>query len=102
MSGSSVAAEIAMDIPLAKRIDVILRLLDRETLVLDSEKKEEAKTLWKSVRDKGCELRNTVAHGTVGLIFEGDGVAQMPVTAGILKRIKWSHTDHLISRQRRT
>ena len=97
LSGSSVAVEIAMEVPLAKRIDIILRLLDRDTPFFDSEQKDKAKTLWKQVRDKGCELRITVAHGTVGLGFEGDHTSSEPVTAGVLKLRKWSDTDQLMS-----
>ena len=97
LSGSAVAVEIAMEIPLAKRIDIILRLLDRDTPFNDIEKKGKAKTLWKQVRDKGCELRNTVAHGTVGLMFDGDEASREPVATGVFKLRKWNDTDQLMS-----
>ena len=97
LSGNAVAVEIAMEVPLAKRIDIILRLLDRDTPFTDTEKKDKAKTLWKQVRDKGCELRNTVAHGTVGLMFDGDQASQEPAATGVFKLRKWSDTDQLVS-----
>jgi hypothetical protein len=97
LSGSAVAMEIAMEIPLAKRIDIIIKLLARDPKSLSAEKVEEAKALWSQLRDKGCELRNAVAHGTIGLKFATDDVAGQPQSAGILKVKKWSDTDEFLT-----
>ncbi len=86
-----------MEIPLAKRIDIIIRLLARDPKGLSAEKVDEAKSLWSQLRDKGCELRNTVAHGTVGLKFATEHVAGQPQSAGILKLKKWSDTDEMLT-----
>jgi hypothetical protein len=97
LSGNKVAMEISMELPLAKRIDIILKLLAREPKGLAPEKVDEAKSLWSQLRDKGCELRNAVAHGTVGLQFPTDDVTGQPQSAGILKLKKWSDTDQLLT-----
>ncbi len=96
LSGSPIAVEISREVPLAKRIDIVLKLIDRDTK-LATEKKEKARTLWKQVRDKGCELRNTVAHGTVGLAIAGDDPTAQPQIVGVLKIRKWSDADELVS-----
>lgn len=96
LSKSDVAVEISMELPLAKRIEIILRLLERDK-TLSTERKCRAEKIWKEVKDKGCELRNTVAHGTVGLMIAGDASSAEPQAVGILKIKKWKDTDQLMS-----
>ena len=92
LSGSAIATEISMELPLSKRIDVILRLLSDDTK-LGQDQTERAIVLWKEVK-KGCELRNAIAHGTVGLLFGEDNELQV---AGIMKLRKWKDSNELIS-----
>jgi len=84
LSGSDVATEISMELPLAKRVEVILKLLDRDK-TLPGDARDKAKDLLRQPKDKGCELRNTVAHGTVGLSFPGGDASADPYAIGILK-----------------
>jgi hypothetical protein len=48
-------------------------------------------------RDKGLEVRNTVAHGTVSLALIENDPSLEPQTIGILKVKKWQDTDELMS-----
>jgi hypothetical protein len=96
LSGSTIAMEISMELPLAKRIDVILKLIARGSPTLPGEAASEAKQLWSQLRDKGCEIRNSVAHGTMGLKFPTEDTSQDPQDIGILKLKKWSDTDQMI------
>lgn len=96
LTQNPMAVEISRELALSKRIDIVLRLIDRDTK-LGADEKDKARTLWKQVRDKGCELRNAVAHGTVGLAIKGDDPTAQPHAVGILKIRKWSDTDALIS-----
>jgi hypothetical protein len=96
LSRSAIAMEIAMELPLAKRIDIIIRLLARSHNDMSAEQVTEANTCWSQLRDKGCELRNSVAHGTIGLRFHEDDTMSTPEVAGILKLRKWSATDQLL------
>jgi hypothetical protein len=96
LSGSSIAMEISMELPLAKRIDVILKLIARGSPSLSNDVANEAKQLWSQLRDKGCEIRNSVAHGTMGLKFPQDDTSKDPQEIGILKLKKWSDTDQMI------
>lgn len=95
LSGSDIAVEISHEVPLAKRIDIVLKLLERDTK-LSADHKERATRLWKQVRDKGCELRNTVAHGTAALVIAGQDSTGEVKEAGILKMRKWQDTDQMI------
>jgi hypothetical protein len=97
LSGSSTAMEISMELPLSKRIDIILKLLKRDPKQLAPDKVKEAAELWAQLRDKGCELRNSVAHGTIGLRFPTADTTGQPQSAGILKLQKWKDTDQLIT-----
>jgi hypothetical protein len=97
LSGSSIAMEISMELPLAKRIDVILKLIARGSPSLSSEAAGEAKQLWSQLKDKGCEIRNSVAHGTMGLKFPQADTSKDPEEIGILRLKKWSDTDQMIS-----
>jgi hypothetical protein len=96
LSGSGIAVEISRELALAKRIEIILKLIDRDSKLAD-DRKEKARTLWKQVKDKGCELRNTVAHGTVGLAIAGEDTLAEPMVVGLLKIRKWNDTDELMS-----
>jgi hypothetical protein len=96
LSGSGIAVEISRELVLAKRIEIILKLVDRDTK-LAADKKEKARRLWKQIKDKGCERRNTVAHGTVGLAIAGDDTSAEPKVVGLVKIRKWSDTDELMS-----
>lgn len=91
LSGSPIATEISKEVPLTKRIDIILKLLSRDTMLAPDARRKATK-LWKDLREKGCELRNTIAHGTVG--FAGNDPSQ---SIGILKLRKWQDTDELMS-----
>jgi hypothetical protein len=95
LSQSAVAVEISRELPLAKRIDVILRLMDRGTRNI--EKREQAVLMWRQLRDKGCEVRNSIAHGTVGFGFEGEPANADPTFSGVLKLKRWTDCDELIS-----
>lgn len=95
LSKSEIAVEIAKEVALAKRIDLIVKLLGRDDQKLV--KKDEAVRLWKQVRDKGCEVRNSIAHGTVGMVFAATPEAEEPMSSGVLKLKKWSDADELIS-----
>ena len=97
LAKSSVAAEISQELTLSKRIDIIVKLIERDTP--QPEKKDDAVRLWKQLRDKGCELRNVVAHGTIGLQFADDPETANPQTSGVLKLKKWAPTDELVSLQ---
>ena len=95
LSKCEIAVEIAREVPLAKRIDIIVKLLGHGDHKLV--KKDEALRLWKQVRDKGCEVRNAIAHGTVGLFFRGNPASEEPQSSGVLRLKKWSDVDELIS-----
>lgn len=95
LSASGIAAEISKELPLGKRIEIIIRLLSRSNL-LSSEQKARAETLWKNVKNEGLERRNTVAHGTVGLSLIESDPSLEPQTIGILKIKKWQDTDELM------
>jgi len=97
LSGSTIAMEISMELPLAKRIDVVLKLIERGLPPLTSDAAIEAKQLWSQLRDKGCEIRNSIAHGTMGLKFPQEDTSKDPEEIGILKLKKWSDTDQMIS-----
>jgi hypothetical protein len=96
LSGNLVAVEISRDVPLAKRIDIVLKLIDRDAKS-PPEKKEKARALWKQLKNTGCPLRNIVAHGTVGLSITGDDPGADPQWIGVLKINKWTDTDELVS-----
>ena len=95
LSKNDVAVEISQELPLARRIEIILKLLGRDSCKLD--KKDESLRLWKQIRDQGCEVRNAIAHGTVGLFFTGNPQTEEPQSSGVLKLKKWTDTDELIS-----
>lgn len=97
LSGSTIAMEISMELPLAKRIEVILKLIARGSPLLSGEAASEAKHMWSQLREKGCEIRNSVAHGTMGLKFPEEDTSQDPQEIGILKLKKWSDSDQMIS-----
>ncbi len=96
LSGSAIAAEISKELPLARRIEIVLNLLARDPKVPQITK-ERATGLWRQVRDKGCEIRNAVAHGTVLLALPDGDTTQPPKLAGILKSRRWQDEDHLVS-----
>jgi hypothetical protein len=96
LTGSAAATEISMELPLAKRLEIILKLLGRDT-TLKTGAREKAMELWKQLKDKGCELRNTIAHGTVGLSFPENDASADPQAIGILKLRKWQDSDQLLS-----
>lgn len=95
LSKSDIAVELSQELALAKRIDVIVKLLARGDQLPTH--KDEAVRLWKQVRDKGCEVRNAIAHGTVGLLFTGDPATEEPQASGVVRLAKWSDTSQLIS-----
>ncbi len=95
LSQSTVAAEIAKELTLAKRVDIILRLLPNNKL-LTPELTSKAEKLWRKIKDKGLEVRNTIAHGTVSLAFIDNDPSLEPQTIGILKVKKWRDTNELI------
>lgn len=96
LSQSQVAAEIGKELTLAKRVEIILRLIP-QSKALSPEQKSKADDLWRKIKDKGLEVRNTVAHGTVSLAFIDDDPTLEPQTIGILKVKKWQDTDELVS-----
>jgi hypothetical protein len=96
LSQSTIAAEIGKELTLAKRIEIILRLLSHNK-VLAPELIARAEELWRRIKDKGLEVRNTVAHGTVSLELIDDDPSLEPQTVGILKVKKWQDTDELMS-----
>ncbi|MBL9201740.1 MAG: hypothetical protein JNL39_14615 [Opitutaceae bacterium] len=96
LSGSKIAVEISMELPLAKRIEVILNLLEKGHSSFDAAQRERATNLWGQLRDKGCELRNAVAHGATILAFSGAETSGNPVTSGVMKVRKKSSTDQML------
>lgn len=50
LTGSAAATEISMELPLAKRIEIILKLLGRDT-TLKTGAREKAMELWKQLKD---------------------------------------------------
>jgi hypothetical protein len=96
LSQSAIAAEIEKELTLAKRIEIILCLLPHnKTLVPELIAK--AEELWRKIKDKGLEVRNTVAHGTVSLKLIDNDPSLEPQTIGILKVKKWQDTNELMS-----
>jgi len=97
LSNSDIAGEISAEVTLSKRIEIILKLLERAPGRLAPEDDAKARTHWKVLRDKGCDLRNTVAHGALALAFDGADTGAPPSVSGILKRKKWGTHDELMS-----
>ncbi len=96
LSQSAIATEISKELPLGKRIDIIRKLLPHNQ-VLTPELKSKADDLWRKIKDNGLEIRNTVAHGTVGLTFLDHDPNLEPQTIGILKVTKWQTHDELMT-----
>lgn len=95
LSSSPIATEISKELPLSKRVEIILRLIPH-CKTMEASSLARAANLWKKIKDEGLERRNTVAHGTVSLALTADDSSLAPETIGILKHRKWQDSDQLM------
>jgi len=95
LTGNEDAVNIAMELTLATRIKVVVKLIETKNKFNENTKSSALK-LWKELLNDGLPKRNIVAHGMLVTKKDINGAI---LNQGPLKIKKWTDSDELMTHE---